>query len=353
MWQPAVAARVLHALERDLESGTVERWCGPLWRAERILALGCGDSYHAAHIARAWFEHVAGIPTELELSWELAARRPILEKGVVPLVVSSSQTDADALAALRHVNQRGVPAVALVHGSSTAVTEEAATVLDCTHTELEDVPTTAFLSQLCALAAASISARNLRGDRGASEGLPRSITDVPRAMEAAFGIEEQCAEIGRRIGEVGRAVFVGRGIGRPLASLGARRLEALAPVSAIDVGGGELKYGLRERIEPGTPAVVLAADEGATREALSDARHVLASGGEPWLIGDARATTLAARHGLRHISVDRVDPLWAPLVLAIPLQLIACHAARAGATGHEAEGLEGETQHKPAIGESE
>ena len=65
--------------------------------------IACGDSYHAAQVAQAWLEQIAGIPVELELSWELAARRAILREGVVPLVVSSSETDADALSALRYL----------------------------------------------------------------------------------------------------------------------------------------------------------------------------------------------------------------------------------------------------------
>lgn len=354
MWQPAIVARLLDALERDLAAGNVERWCGPLWRADRILALACGDSYHAAHVARTWLEQIAGIPVELELSWELAARKAILGEGVVPLVVSSSETDADALAALRHLKERGVPAVALVHGSSTAVAQEADVVLDCRHAELEDVPTTtAFSSQLCALAAAAIAARNLRNDLGVGDGLPRSITDVPRAMEAAFGLEEECAELGLRIAEAGRAAFVGRGMGRPLASLGARRLQALGCLPAEDIGGGELKYASSGRFEPGTPVVVLAPDESAVPEALSDARYVLACGAEPWFVGDTRSTITAARQGLRCIAVDRVDPLWAPLVLAIPLQLIAWHAARASGARLDAASADGEADDKSASGQTQ
>jgi glucosamine--fructose-6-phosphate aminotransferase (isomerizing) len=346
MAQPILLERVLRALERDLASGDVERWCGPLWRADRILLVACGDSYHAAQVAQAWLERIAGIPVELELSWELAARRAILREGVVPLVVSSSETDADALSALRYLKKREAPAVALVHGSSRAVAQEAEVVLDRKHADLGAASAVALPSQLCALAAATIAARHLRHGSGVGDGLPASIADVPRAMEAALGLDEACAEIGRRIADAGRGVFVGRGMGRPLASLGARRVEALSGLRAEGFGGGELKYRPGWRIEPNAPAVVLVADDRTVREALSDARHIIASGGEPWLIGDTRTAIMAARHDMRCITVDRLNPMWAPFVLAIPLQLIAWHAARARESRPESRPAVSEASHK-------
>jgi glucosamine--fructose-6-phosphate aminotransferase (isomerizing) len=327
--QPAQVDRVLRMLARDLGSGDLERWCGPLWRADRILAIGCGDSYHAAHVAQTWFEQIAGIPLEIELSWELAVRRAIFAPGTVPLVLSSSETDADSLAALRYLKRRNVPAVALVHGSSSSVAQEADVVLDCTQPDLGTGRTVAFLHQLCALAAATIAARHIRDGLGVRDGLPPAIANVPRAMEAALALEEPCAELGRRIADAGRAVFVGRGAGCPLAALGAGRLEAATRLRAGVFNGGDLKYRSRWGIQTGTPSVVLALDSGNVREAVSDARHVIAGGGKPWLIGATSAPITVPHEELRSIFVDGIDPLWAPFALSIPLQLVACHAARA------------------------
>ena len=258
-----------------------------MWRADRILVIACGDSYHAAQVAQAWLEQIAGIPVELELSWELAARRAILREGVVPLVVSSSETDADALSALRYLKKRETPAVALVHGNSRAVAQEAAVVLDCKHADLGTASTAALPSQLCALAAATIAARHLRDGSGVGDGLPASIADVPHAMAAALELDEACAEIGRRIADAGRGVFVGRGMGRPLASLGARRVEALSGFRAEGFGGGEIKYrpALAHPAGIRPPSCSRPDQRQRCARQLSDARHVIAGGGEPWLIG--------------------------------------------------------------------
>ena len=113
--QPAILGHTLSELEHDMKSGELEGWCGPLWYADRILAIGCGTSYHAAHAARAWLEQIAGIPVELELGSELGTREPILTEGTMALLVSQSGENADMLEALRHLKAQDVPTVSLVN----------------------------------------------------------------------------------------------------------------------------------------------------------------------------------------------------------------------------------------------
>ena len=346
--QPAVLERVLRDLEHDLGSAELEQWCGPLWQADRILAVGCGDSYHAAHIARYWFEHIAGIPVELELSWELAARRVLRGEGIVPLVISSPETDADAVVALRSLRRRQVHAVALLHGSSGAVAREAGTVLSCKRGNFGTASSVAFMPQLASLAAAAIAARHLRSGVAATDGLPRSIAELPRAMEAAFACEESCAELGKQIADAGRAAFIGRGMGYPLASFAARRIEALSPFSAERLNGGEIKYRPGWRGDGGTPVIVVASSAASSREAISDARLVAARGGTPWVVGATGPASSEASETLRSVVVDGLDPLWAPFVLAIPLQLIACHGARAHESRLESTRAVSEASHKAA-----
>jgi glucosamine--fructose-6-phosphate aminotransferase (isomerizing) len=326
--QPAILGRTLRELQGDLASGELEGWCGPLWRADRILAIGSGSSYYAAYAARAWLEQIAGIPVELELSSELRTRKPILTEGTIALLVSQSGETADSLEALRYLKKRNVPTVALVGRTSSAMAREADAVLDCRAGQETGIALPqAFTAQLCALAAASIVIRQLKHGGSQSEGMPASIFGVPQAMMSALELEDQCAGVGRRIAEANHAIYLGRGANYPLALEGALKLKALSHVRAEVCAAGEFKYGPLALIERGTPVVVVAPHDATFDETLSDVRQVIARGGEPILVGDSHIAEIAKRDGLRCIAAGRVDPVWSPLVLAVPLQLIAYHAA--------------------------
>jgi len=286
--QPDILERALAELSADLGAGRAERWCGPMWRAKRIVAVGCGTSHYAAHTARGWLEQLAGVPVELELGSEFEARQPILEEGTVGLLVSQSGETADTLAAMRHLKRSGVPTVALVNAPTSAMAREADAALGCrAGREVGVASTKAFTAQLFALAAAAIAMRHLRGigTRAEVQDLLSSLSAVPEAVRGAL---------------------------------------------AEGFAAGELKHGPLALIERGTPVVVVAPCDATIHKTLSNVREVLARGGEPVLIGDAQTAVIAQRDGLSCIATGETDPLWAPLVMAVPLQMIAYHAACAG-----------------------
>ncbi len=327
---PVILGRTLLELERDMNSGELDCWCGPLWRADRILAVGNGASHHAAHVGRAWLEQIAGIPVELELSSELKTRDAVFMEGTMALLVSQVEEDADTLEALRYLQQRNVPTVALVNVTSSALVREADAVLDCRSGHEVGIPSTnAFTATLCALAAASIVIRQRRDGVAKSDVITASIFGVPQAIKSALEQEDQCVAVGRRIAEKNRGLYLGRGKNYPLAQAGALTVETLADVPAEGLAGGELKHRPSALTEPGTPVVVVAPHDETFDHTLSDVHEVIARGGEPILLGDSRTAVVAKRDGLQCIEASRIDPIWSPLVLAVPLQLIAYHAARA------------------------
>ncbi len=329
--QPGIVRRHLSELEPEMLAGGFADCCAQLRDAERILAVGCGTSYYAAYTARAWLEQIAGIPVELELGSELKTRKPILRKGTVALLVSQSGETADTLAALRYLKQRNVPIVALVNVMSSAMAQEADAVLDCkAGREVGVASTKAFTAQLCTLAVLSIVVGRVRGELAEedSERLLTSLSSVARAMENALRLDDQCIGVGRKIAEADHAIYLGRGANYPLALEAALKVKELSYIRVEGFAAGELKHGPLALIERGTPVVVLAPQDGTFDKLLSNVREVIARGGEPVLVGDADTAIMAEREHLRCIAVeDRVDPLWSPLVLAVPLQLIAYHAA--------------------------
>ena len=328
--QPAILAHTIGELERDMQSGDLEGWCGPLWYADRILAIGCGTSYHAAYAARAWLEQIAGIPVEVELGSELETREPILTEGTTALLVSQSGEDPEMLEALRHLKAHDVPTVSLVNVTSSSMARQSDAVLDCRAGPYVGVASTNGLAaQLCALAAASIVIRQLKHGGVDKDGMLGSIPAVPDAMKSVLANEDACAAVGRRIAEAGHGIYLGRGINYPLALAGAVTLTALSDARAQGLAAGELRHRPLPLMEHGTPVVVVASHDATLGKTLSDVREVIAQGGEPILVGDSQTAVIAKREGLRCISAGEVDPVWAPIALAVPLQLIAHYAARA------------------------
>ena len=332
LMQPAMIERILHALRQDTASGHADRWCGPLWRAKRILAVGGGSSYHAAHVGRTWLEQIAGIPVELELSSELETRKPVLEDGTMALLVCESEEDPDALSSLAHLKSRRVPTVVLTNVGANRMVQDAEAVLDLgLGQQLGALGTQAFVAELGALAAASIAIRHIR-DGGVPNGpLHASIHGLPDAMNAALDREDEYAALGRRLAAAGRAVYLGRGTNHPLALVGALQLELLSDLTAEGLAGGELHHSAPTLIESGVPAILVAPSDETLPKTLSDAREVIARGGEATLLGDAGSARIAMEHGLSCVGIGPVAPSWAPIVFAIGLQLIAYHAGRARA----------------------
>jgi glucosamine--fructose-6-phosphate aminotransferase (isomerizing) len=330
LMQPAMIQRVLHELQRDTASGQADRWCGPLWRAKRILAVGAGSSYHAAHVGRTWLEQIGGIPVELELSSELETRELMLEDGTMALLVSDSEEDADALSALALLKNQRVPTVVLTNVGANVMARDADAVLDIgLGRHMGALGTQAFVAQLGALAAASIAIRHIRDGGVLNDALHASIVDLPDAMNAALDLEDEYAALGRRLAGAGRAVYLGRGTNHPLALVGALQLGLLSELAAEGLAGGELQHSAPTLIESGVPAILVAPNDEVLPKTISDAREVIARGGEPVLLGDAASATLAMEHGLPCIGTGPVAPRWTPIVFSIGLQLIAYHAGRA------------------------
>ena len=345
--QPAILGHSLGEFERDMKAGELESWCGPLWYADRVLAVGCGTSYHAAHAARAWLEQIAGIPVELELGSELGTREPLLSEGTMALLVSQSGQNPDMLDALSYFRAQDIPTVSLVNVTSSAMARHSDAMLECRAGPYVGMATSnGFAAQLCALAALSIAIRQLKHGGAQQDDILASIRAVPEAMKSVLEHDDACAAVGRRIAEAGHAIYLGRGTNHPLALAGALTLSALSDAHARGLAAGELKHRPLSWMEHGTPVVVVASRDATFDKARSDLREVVAQGGEPILVGDFEASTIAQREGLPCISAGKIDSLWAPIAMAVPLQLIAHYAALARGGSLERAG---DTQRTAAV----
>ena len=296
----------------------------------RLRIVGCGTALHAGMVARYWFERIARLPVDVEVASEARYRESPLDPGGATLAISQSGETADTLAALRQAMASGQPALAVVNVPESSIAREAHAVLPTlAGPEVGVASTKAFTCQLAALLCLALAAGRARGVlRPAEEArLVAEIARVPGLMAEALAREGEVESLARGIARARAVLFLGRGTGYPMALEGALKLKEISYLHAEGYAAGELKHGPIALVEEGMPVVVVAPRDGLYEKTVSNMQEVAARGGRILLVGDAGA---AAGHGLAEADVlemPALDPVVAPLVYAIPLQLLAYHAA--------------------------
>ncbi len=334
--QPMVVAQTLGSYLRPLE----QRVALPdmdfsFAGVPRVSIIACGTSYYAGMVAKYWLERFARVPCELDIASEFRYRDPVLEEGGLALFISQSGETADTLAALRHARARGQKIAVVVNVPTSSMAREADLLLP-THAgpEIGVASTKAFTCQLAVLAA--LAAKVARDKGAMSEAEEREIvlhlTEAPAAMNAALGHDEDIAAMAPVIAAARDVLYLGRGQDYPLALEGALKLKEISYIHAEGYAAGEMKHGPIALIDDAVPIIVLAPSGPLFEKTVSNMQEVQARGGKVVLISDAEGIAAAGENTIATIEMPRVHPLIAPLVYAIPVQLLAYHVAVAKGT---------------------
>jgi len=308
-----------------------------LRRAERLVLLACGTSWHAALTGKFLFELLARIPTEVDYGSEFRYRTPLVGPATVAIAISQSGETADTLGAVREAKARGAAAVAICNVQGSMLTREAlGTLLTHAGPEIGVASTKAFTSQVAALALLALHVGRLRGtlDSAACRELLSGLTRVPSQMEQALGLEEDIDALSRTLLRATDFLFLGRGINYPIALEGALKLKEISYVHAEGYPAGEMKHGPIALIDEDLPVVALCPRGRVYEKMLSNVQEVKARGGRVIAVASAgdeslRAILDPATDAL--LEVPATDEIWSPLLFVVPLQLLAYHiAVRAG-----------------------
>ncbi len=298
-------------------------------KIDRLQIIACGTASYAGMIARYLFERLAGLPTDVEIASEFRYRQPALNPGALALAVSQSGETADTLAALRWCKGRGIQTAALVNNHESSMAREA-DILFPTHAgpEIGVASTKTFTSQVAALTAIAIAAARQRGKIDAAEEarLCTLLLETPRLIAQAIALEEAIQSIAGDIAKARDVLYLGRGAMFPLALEGALKLKEISYIHAEGYAAGELKHGPIALVDEATPIIVIAPTDELFDKTASNMSEVIARGGKIVLITDEEG----ARHapeGARVIIAPACDPVIAPLVFAVPIQLLAYHVA--------------------------
>ncbi|MBV8686991.1 MAG: glutamine--fructose-6-phosphate transaminase (isomerizing) [Alphaproteobacteria bacterium] len=302
----------------------------------RITIVACGTSFYAGMVAKYWFEQFARVPVELDIASEFRYREPVLEKGGLALFISQSGETADTLAALRHARSEGQRIAVVVNVPTSSMAREADLLLP-THAgpEVGVASTKAFTCQLAVLAALAAKIARDKGRLGEEEEreIVEHLSEAPAAMNAALDHDEEIERMAPLIARARDVLYLGRGADYPLAMEGALKLKEISYIHAEGYAAGEMKHGPIALIDDNVPVIVLAPSGPLFEKTVSNMQEVQARGGRVVLISDAEGLRSAADERLlARIEMPRVHPLIAPLVYAIPVQLLAYHVAVAKGT---------------------
>ncbi|MEO0034233.1 MAG: hypothetical protein RLZZ501_256, partial [Pseudomonadota bacterium] len=301
----------------------------------RVRIIGCGTSYYAAMTAKYWIERMARVPVEVDIASEFRYRAPPLEPGGLAVFISQSGETADTLAALRHCQAEGQHTLALVNVPESTIAREAEGVLlTLAGPEIGVASTKAFTTQLTVLACLAVALGRARGalDRAAEAEVCHALAEVPARVADVLRRDDSIRAVAPLVAEARDVLYLGRGSNYPIALEGALKLKEISYIHAEGYAAGELKHGPIALIDESVPVIVICPSDALYDKTASNVEEVVARGGKVIFLSDrAGLARLSAKVAAR-IELPDTEPLVAPLVYAIPVQLLAYHVAVAKGT---------------------
>jgi glucosamine--fructose-6-phosphate aminotransferase (isomerizing) len=302
---------------------------------DRITMVACGTASFACHVARYWFEQIAGLPAEIDIASEFRYRDPVLSPASMAVFVSQSGETADTLAALRYARDKVATVVSVVNVPTSSIARESDLALPImAGVEVGVASTKAFTCQLTVLALMAIKAGLDRGrltPAQAAEHLD-ALNSLPGLMNHAMGLSKDIAAVSEDLAKAQDILFLGRGPMYPLALEGALKLKEISYIHAEGYASGELKHGPIALIDAAVPVIVLAPRDALFDKTVSNMQEVMARHGKVVLISDAAGIEEAGTGVWRTLTLPEVAPIFAPILYAVPAQLLAYHTAIAKGT---------------------
>ncbi|MDF2120183.1 glutamine--fructose-6-phosphate transaminase (isomerizing) [Roseiarcaceae bacterium H3SJ34-1] len=330
--QPEVVGRTLaHYL--DMSAGRVRLpFELPFDPAEltRITITACGTAYYAGLTAKYWLEKFARVPVEIDVASEFRYREAPLPKGGLMIVVSQSGETADTLASLRYAKEQGQHILSVVNvPTSTIARESDVAALTLAGPEIGVASTKAFTCQLAVLACLALAFGRARGvlPEAEEQRLVSNLINVPGLMAEAVKREPHIEQMAGSLAKATDVLYLGRGTSFPLALEGALKLKEISYIHAEGYAAGELKHGPIALIDESMPVIVIAPHDAVYEKTVSNMQEVSARGGRIILVADQRSADDASIAFEAVVAMTPMPSEFAPIVYAVPVQLIAYHTA--------------------------
>ena len=301
----------------------------------RMTMVACGTAFYACLTAKYWFEQLAGLPVEVDIASEFRYRQPPVTDGTAALFVSQSGETADTLAALRYCAGRADTILSVVNVPESSIARESDVALPIlAGVEIGVASTKAFTCQLTVLLLMAIKAAHARGriDADQMADLIAGLRNLPSVLNVALEAEDEIAAVSQKLSKAKDVLFLGRGLMYPLALEGSLKLKEISYIHAEAYASGELKHGPIALIDEKMPVVVMAPKDSLFDKTISNMQEVMARGGKVLLVTDEAGRAEASDGVWETIVMPTVQEVLAPIVYAIPAQLLAYHTAVAKGT---------------------
>ena len=334
--QPVVVAQTLGSYIRPLEGAVaLPDMEFDLGSVERVAIVACGTASYVGMIGKYWIEQFARLPVEVDVASEFRYRDPVLLPNTLGVVISQSGETADTLAALRHMKAAGVTTAGIINVPTSSMAREVDLLLP-THAgpEIGVASTKAFTCQLGVMAALAVNLARAKGRLSSDEEreIVRHLAEVPGAMGDALAHDGEIEMMAPRIAQARDVLYLGRGPDYPMALEGALKLKEISYIHAEGYASGEMKHGPIALIDDAVPLIVIAPSGPLFDKTVSNMQEAQARGAQVVLISDRHGIAQAREGTIATIEMPEVHPLIAPLVYAIPVQLLAYHVAVAKGT---------------------
>ena len=296
----------------------------------RVSIIACGTAYMAGLVGKYWIERFARLPVEIDVASEYRYREPPIEANGLAIVISQSGETADTLASLRYAQANGAKAIGVVNVPTSSIarlSDAAAPTL--AGPEIGVASTKAFTCQLAALACLAIGLARARGAMTEADeaALIGELVATPGLLAQALKLEPQLEPIAHKLARARDVLYLGRGTAYPLALEGALKLKELSYIHAEGYAAGELKHGPIALIDEDMPVIVLAPKDAVLEKTISNMQEVAARGGRIILIGERHAAEEAALELDSFLAMPDMGAVFAPIVYAAPVQMLAYHTA--------------------------
>jgi glucosamine--fructose-6-phosphate aminotransferase (isomerizing) len=304
-----------------------------LREVDRVVILACGTSWHSALVGKFVIERLARVPVDVDYGSEYRYRDPIVSSNTLAIVITQSGETADTLAALREAKRKGARSISICNVvGSMATRETEGTVYTHAGPEIGVASTKAFTSQLVALHLLAIYLGQIRGTLNAEDARPHldSLTQLPLLLEQTLKCDAQMEEIAKKFYQRSDFLYLGRGINYPIALEGALKLKEISYIHAEGYPAGEMKHGPIALIDEQMPVVTIAPRDQVFEKMVGNIQEAKARG------GSIIALTTAGNDGIERlldraqdslITVPNAHPLLLPVLMVVPLQLLAYHIA--------------------------
>ncbi|WP_417822658.1 glutamine--fructose-6-phosphate transaminase (isomerizing) [Thalassospira lucentensis] len=329
--QPAVIGDTLHAFINPATQ-TIKLPDMPFSFADatRLTIVACGTSYYAGLVAKHWIERYAGLGVDVDVASEFRYRCPPLAKGGVALFISQSGETLDTLAALRYAKSKGQKIVSIVNVAESTIARESDVVLQTyAGPEIGVASTKAFTTQLTVLACLAVTIGRDNGtlDKEEEAAIVNALIEVPKHAAEVLHHDEAIKKLALDIADARDVLYLGRGLGYPIAMEGALKLKEISYIHAEGYAAGEMKHGPIALIDQSVPIIVIAPSDELFEKTASNMQEAAARGGRVIFISDAPGLAKLGNIASATVELPKVADFVAPILYTIPVQMLAYHVA--------------------------